>query len=102
MKRLIIYLILISAAAALPMPVVASEQKPQLEERMQEQPMVKVSGTVIELRSPNQEAVKFQIFSITGQLIKTLTVKAMPVKVELPKGFYIVKCDNWTKRVMLK
>lgn len=102
MKRLIIYLILISAAAALPMPVVASEQKPQVEERMQEQPMVKVSGTVIELRSPNQEAVKFQIFSITGQLIKTLTVKAMPVKVELPKGFYIVKCDNWTKRVMLK
>lgn len=102
MKRLIIYLILISAAAALPMPVVASEQKPQVDERMQEQPMVKVSGTVIELRSPNQEAVKFQIFSITGQLIKTLTVKAMPVKVELPKGFYIVKCDNWTKRVMLK
>ena len=87
---------------ALPMPVVAGEQKPQIEERSSEQPLVKVSGTVIELRSPNQEAVKFQIFSITGQLIKTLTVKGLPVKVELPKGFYIVKCDNWTKRVMLK
>ncbi len=87
----------------MPVAVVAAEQKPPVEERAQEQqPLVKVSGTVIELRSPNQEAVKFQIFSITGQLIKTLTVKAMPVKVELPKGFYIVKCDNWTKRVMLK
>lgn len=84
------------------MPAIASEQRPSVEERAQELPFVKVDGTIIELRNPGQEAVKFQIFSITGQLIKTLTVKNLPVKVELPKGFYIVKCDNWTKRVMLK
>lgn len=65
-------------------------------------PSVSIDGAVIEMRNPYSEPVKFQIYSITGQLIKSVVVKSVPVRLELPKGFYIVKCDNWTKRVMLK
>ena len=68
-------------------------------------PNVKVSGSVLEFDvaadRPN-EIVRFEIFSITGQLVKAVNVGSTPVKVELPKGFYIIKCENWTRRVMLK
>lgn len=64
-------------------------------------PAVTVSGTSIELWS--DEPIKFEIFSITGQLIKSVNVPASTrVRIELPKGFYIVKCESWTRRIMVK
>lgn len=64
-------------------------------------PSINLNGTVIELWS--DVAAKFEIFSITGQLIKSVNVPASTlVKVELAKGFYIVKCESWTRRVMVK
>lgn len=65
-------------------------------------PVVSVEKGYIELTVPDGEVVKFEVFSITGQLVKSVTVKSSTVKVDLPKGFYIIKCDNWTKRVMIK
>ena len=45
----------------------------------------------------------FQIFSITGQLVKTVSM-AGPSKetVELPRGCYIVKCSQWSRKVVVK
>lgn len=88
-----------------PIAVCAVDSHPVNEGRtIEAQPSVRVNpeGDVIELFNPTTEPVKFEIFSITGQLIKSVVVKSVPQKVELPKGFYIVKCDNWTKRIMLK
>jgi len=65
-------------------------------------PNVSVEKGFIELTAPDGEAVKFEIFSITGQLVKSITVKGSTAKIDLPKGFYIIKCEFWTKRVMLK
>lgn len=64
------------------------------------EPSMKIVGSVIELFADSP--TKFEIFSITGQLIRTVNVGNTSVRVELPKGFYIVKCDSWTKRVMIK
>ena len=64
-------------------------------------PTVTSAGNYIDLWS--DEAIRFEIYSITGQLIKTVNVPASThVKIELPKGFYIVKCEIWTRRVMVK
>ncbi len=77
--------------------------KPAVEIRIADRaPSVTVDKGYIELTAPESETVKFEIFSITGQLIKSVTVKSSTVKVDLPKGFYIIKCDSWTKRVMLR
>lgn len=49
------------------------------------------------------EAV-FHIYSITGQLIKTVKVAAdARVAVDMPKGFYIVRYNSsWSRKVVVK
>ena len=46
----------------------------------------------------------FSIYSITGQLLKTVRVPADGhVTVDLPKGFYIVRYKNqWSRKVVVK
>lgn len=102
MKRVISIVILFLAVASFNGQWLA-EAKTSVESRMAErQPIVSVDKGYIELTAPDSETVKFEIFSITGQLIKSVSVKGSTAKVELPKGFYIIKCEAWTKRVMLR
>ena len=66
-------------------------------------PAVAVEGRVIEFTGDSSSTVKFEVFSITGQLVRTLMVgKDQTVRIELQRGCYIIKCSSWTKRVMLK
>lgn len=65
-------------------------------------PSVRAIDGVLELYCGHQQNVTFKIFSITGQLVKSVTVASASARIELPKGFYIVKCDKWTRRVMLR
>jgi len=47
----------------------------------------------------------FTIYSITGQVVRTVTVSPeATVTVELPKGFYIVKYNHgqWSRKVVVK
>lgn len=77
--------------------------KPQIYSYAQEKEgaHVSIDGTVLTIRS--DAASKFEIYSITGQLIRSLSVNAgATVKVELAKGFYIIKCESWTKRIVIK
>ncbi len=46
--------------------------------------------------------VSFEIYSITGQKVKSLAVEDSTVKVELPKGCYIVRTSGWSKKVVVK
>lgn len=66
-------------------------------------PEAKAGAGSLELSVPAGKTVKFEIFSITGQSIKVVKVSGgFSMTVELPKGFYIVKCESWTKKVMIK
>lgn len=46
----------------------------------------------------------FQVYSITGQLMRTIRVPAgAQASLELPRGFYIVKCSNqWSRKVVVR
>lgn len=46
----------------------------------------------------------FNVYSITGQLIKVVRVSAdQRASVEFPKGFYIVRCSNqWSRKVVVR
>lgn len=46
----------------------------------------------------------FNVYSITGQLIKVVRVSAdQRMSVDFPKGFYIVKCSNqWSRKVVVR
>lgn len=101
MRRILSTVILIFAVASFNGEWLA-DAKTTVENRVDRMPTVSVDKGYIELTAPDAEPVKFEIFSITGQLIKSVTVKGATTKVDLPKGFYIIKCDSWTKRVMLR
>ncbi len=46
--------------------------------------------------------VDFEVYSITGQRVKSVAVDSGTVKVDLPKGCYIVRCPQWSKKVIVK
>lgn len=51
----------------------------------------------------NDKELAFSIYSITGQVVKSGHVAAgTSTTVNLPKGFYIVKCDYWSRKVVVK
>lgn len=54
----------------------------------------------IKLTAPSR--TNFEIYSITGQRVKSVSVDSGTVKVELPKGCYIVRCPQWSKKVVVK
>ena len=44
----------------------------------------------------------FSVYSITGQQLKVVRVAAgAHALVELPRGFYIVKCNQWSRKVVV-
>lgn len=51
----------------------------------------------------NSDAV-FHIYSITGQLLKTVRLSADGhVSIDMPKGFYVVRCNGqWSRKVIVK
>ncbi len=57
----------------------------------------------ITLIAGNHDA-QFSIYSVTGQLIKTVRVGAdQRLSVDVPKGFYVVKCSGqWSRKVVVK
>ena len=43
----------------------------------------------------------FDIYSITGQRIKSISIDSDSQTIELPKGCYIVRCSQWSKKVVV-
>lgn len=48
------------------------------------------------------EQTTFEVYSITGQQVKSVTVSNESQTIELPKGCYIVRCPQWSKKVIVK
>ncbi len=67
-----------------------------------EQPTISTSTGCIILSAPTDKTIKFYIYSITGQIIKIVSVSSSETIVELPKGYYIVKCEQWAKQAIVK
>lgn len=65
-------------------------------------PTMKVTATGIELCAPGDTSALFHIYSITGQMIKSVMVDSVPMTIELYKGCYIVKCGQWAKQVVVR
>lgn len=102
MKRLLSILTLCIALAvgAVSATVLAS---PRIEQVSSEETTVVGGKGTIAMVAGDSDAT-FNIFSITGQLIKSVRVNAgTKVTIDVPKGFYIVKCTGrWSRKVVVK
>lgn len=97
--------ILISCAVAgSPLLPYAADARPQAAERIEAESIVLTSSsTAISISVRVDSTIRFYIYSITGQLIKTVDVQGgCSESVELGKGCYIVKCSQWSKKVMVR
>ena len=66
------------------------------------EPSVKAEPGCIVFYVPGDKAVKFSIYSITGQVIKVVTASPVTTVIEMSLGYYIVKCDNRSTQVVVR
>ena len=98
MRRLLYILTLCVALAAGTVSVNAIAS-PRVEQVSSDEPTVYGIAMVA-----GESDVTFNIYSITGQLIRSVRVSAgTKVTIDFPKGFYIVKCSGrWSRKVVVK
>lgn len=65
-------------------------------------PKVTVADGRLELTAPDGMSVRFDIYSITGQLIKSLDLQSETALVELPQGCYIVHTPGRSVKILVK
>lgn len=68
-----------------------------------ESPMVKSTPNGVVFSVSDDKTYQFGVYSITGQLIKS--IKVLPhtsTTITLPKGYYIVRCEKWAKQVVVR
>ncbi len=104
MKRLSAILICALGIAFATPKIVASQ--PNNEEKeiavTETAPTMIATQRGVDLSAYDGESHRFSIYSITGQMIKSVDVIDSTVSINLPKGFYIVKCDSWSKQLVIR
>lgn len=103
MRKLVVILMFsLSCSLALNMSAAAVGEETKSIETVVSGVSVYSGNGLIVLNNNSEEAVTFNIYSITGQIIKSVTIQNGNSNIDLPKGFYIVKCNQWSKRVIVK
>lgn len=68
-----------------------------------EQMTIRTSESGLEISvASSDKALKIEIYSITGQLVKSLDIENGTERISLPKGCYIVRTHNGSKKVVVK
>lgn len=66
------------------------------------EPTLAARHGAIEISCPaDGKTYTFQIYSITGQLIKKISLSEAKANVEMPKGCYVVRCEAWVKKIVV-
>ena len=104
MKKLLLILILsLSCPAFSQQHISANPAKRQELAAVTSEPALSSRQGAIEISCPpDKHTYTFQIYAITGQLIKKIQLSESSATVEVPRGCYIVKCDSWVKKVIVK
>lgn len=104
MKRLrnISIAVIIGLMGACPSAVYAFPAHDGISTEAVAQPTIKAVSGGITVTISGDSAVQFQIYSITGQAIKTFTATQGATSIDLPRGYYVVKCNYWSKTVIVK
>lgn len=99
MKRLLRILTLSFAATFAAASEFVAAADDQIEVVANESVAESVAGG-IKLSATGREG--FEIYSITGQKVKSVAVEDSSTKVDLPKGCYIVRTAKWSKKVVVR
>lgn len=102
----ILALILLLAASVAPLTAMAFPSGPQsegIESVAENEATLSSQNSELIISNSSEASMKFYVFSITGQMVKSVEVGGGDsVTVELPAGWYIVKCSLWSKKIVVK
>ncbi|MBQ9556322.1 MAG: T9SS type A sorting domain-containing protein [Muribaculaceae bacterium] len=103
MKRLLYIVTCLVAMGAMQAVPVPDNFLPQRIESTATGPVAQGAEGRIVFIAGNSDAT-FNVYSITGQLIKVVRVSAeQRASIDFPKGFYIVRCGNqWSRKVVVR
>ncbi len=101
MKKLILIMALLASGGLLQSESATAAPTARQEISIAE-PTLTVRHGGLEIACPSDgKTYTFQIYSITGQLIKKIQLSEAVSFVELQKGCYIVKCEAWVKKAVI-
>lgn len=95
-------ILLIAIAAVLPFGETAFAAQAPRQELASSEPTLSTRRGAIEISCPaDGRTYTFQIYAITGQLLKRVQITDSSMTIELPQGCYIVKCGAWVKKAIV-
>lgn len=63
-------------------------------------PIIRVIGSHVEITLQGNESRVVVCYSLTGQIVKTLTIHPGTTQIDLPTGYYIIRCERYSQRVI--
>lgn len=101
MRKKLGILFLLAISAIFPLATANAASGMQSAIVQQEAPRITVSqGTLTITASPDCQ-LTFEIYSITGQLIKRLKLTDGSASIDLHSGCYIIRCEKWSKKIVI-
>lgn len=100
MMKKMIRILLLSLLLSAPSIVSAEPASQQWSVSQNDTPKVSVSQGNLTITAPESDMI-FEIYSITGQLVKRVRLTNGTATVELHRGCYIVRCERWSKKVVV-
>lgn len=65
-------------------------------------PEIKINGHGIEIEIADDAEHQVMVYALTGQMVKNTVASYGTTAIELSAGYYIVKVDRITKRVIIR
>lgn len=97
-KNILIASVLAVTGVSMAIPVVAQAA----EQHVVTQPTATAEPGCIVFEVSGDKPVKFSIYSITGQVVKVVNASPGRTVVEMPRGYYIVKCEDRSTQVVVR
>ncbi|MDD6778629.1 MAG: T9SS type A sorting domain-containing protein [Bacteroidales bacterium] len=65
---------------------------------------IKVSNQTVTVSNLSSAPCVYSVYCVTGQAVKTLRLApGTHASFDLPKGFYVVKCNNeWSRKIIVR
>lgn len=98
------FLYIVTLTIALNVYGLANAAEPSGQETavISEAPTLSVGRNSLTVKGGEDCNMLFEVYSITGQLIKRFKLDDGSYTLELPRGCYIVKCSRWSKKAIIK
>lgn len=101
MMKCMTKILLLIASIAAPTVMEASPAPRQWTMNQNDSPKVSVAQGCLVISAATDCDAAFEIYSITGQLVKRVKLANGTATVELHRGCYIIRCQNWSKKVVV-